>query len=152
MRVLGFIFGCLFCTVTAIADPLGSAFTYQGQLNVSGVPANGNYDLQFSLCTAATGATCANPPVTQPGIAVVAGLINTAIDFTDVPYTGVALWVELAIRPAGTGSYTTLIPRQSLTAAPYALFALHGNPGPQGPVGPQGPTGAIGGPSRRYNG
>ncbi len=147
MRTLGFTACLLFCVTTAIADPLGSAFTYQGQLSVSGVPANGDYDFQFSLCTAATGNTCASPPITKPGIGIVAGLINTPVDFTDVPYNGAALWVELAIRPAGTGSYTTLAPRQSLTAVPYALFALHGNPGPTGPTGPQGPiglTGAIG--------
>jgi hypothetical protein len=32
-----------------IAEPLGTAFTYQGQLNQSGSPANGLHDFQFSL-------------------------------------------------------------------------------------------------------
>jgi hypothetical protein len=144
VRVLSFVGIVLFCTATASADPLGSAFTYQGQLTASGVPANGAYDLQFSLCTAASGDTCANPPITQTNVAIVDGLLNTPVDFTDAPFAGDALWIEVAIRPAGTATYTTLAPRQSLTAAPYALFALHGNPGPQGPTGPQGPVGPTG--------
>lgn len=31
------------------AAPLGTAFTYQGQLTDRGNPANGNYDLQLTL-------------------------------------------------------------------------------------------------------
>ena len=34
--------------------PLGSAFTYQGQLADVGIPATGNYDFQFGLFDAPT--------------------------------------------------------------------------------------------------
>src|SRR5207247_1088441 len=45
-----------FITTIAQADPLGTAFTYQGRLNVSSVPANGSYDFIFTLYTnSATG-------------------------------------------------------------------------------------------------
>jgi len=33
----------------------GTAFTYQGRLNDSGIPANGSYDLTFSVWNAASG-------------------------------------------------------------------------------------------------
>src|SRR5829696_4895441 len=35
--------------------PAGNAFTYQGRLTQSGSPANGQFDLQFSLYDAAAG-------------------------------------------------------------------------------------------------
>ncbi|MFO1506564.1 MAG: hypothetical protein U1F23_05735 [Lysobacterales bacterium] len=44
------------CNVT-LAAPLGSEFTYQGQLTDAGVPADGSYDFEFALYTAASGGT-----------------------------------------------------------------------------------------------
>ena len=134
----------LLCSAAVLADTTGSAFTYQGQLTSSGSPANGDYDFEFALYTVATGGTAADT-ITLTGLPVSEGLINASLDFTDVPFTGQALWVEVRVRPSGSSSgYTTLSPRQALTAAPYALFALHGNQGPPGPIGPAGPTGAQG--------
>ena len=40
---------CLAPAAAALAVPLGSAFTYQGQLKESGQPASGLYDLQVCL-------------------------------------------------------------------------------------------------------
>ncbi len=125
------------------ADPLGTGFTYQGQLSDNGSPANGSYDFEFSLYTSATGGTAVDT-VDIPGLAVSGGLVNADLDFTAVPFDGTALWVEVSVRPAGGGTYTTLSPRQSLEATPYALYALSGNPGPAGPPGPQGPDGPAG--------
>lgn len=127
----------------ASADPLGSAFTYQGQLDQNGSPANGSYDLEFALYTASTGGTAIDT-VELDAQAVAGGLINAPLDFTDVPYDGQALWIEVGVRDAGGGAFTTLSPRQPITAAPYALYAASGNPGPQGPAGPPGPTGPPG--------
>jgi len=133
----------LFASV-ALADPVGPAFTYQGQLTDAGAPANGAYDFQFALFTSASGGSAVDT-VSVDDLAVSGGLINTTLDFTDAPYTGQALWVEVHVRPgASSSSYTTLAPRQALTAVPYALHALSGNPGPQGPAGPQGPIGLTG--------
>ena len=133
----------------AQAVPLGSAFTYQGQLSDAGQPANGNYDLRFALYDAATGGSAIDT-IDRPAVAIDGGLVETALDFTAVPFDGRALWVEVSLRASGGGGYTTLLPRQPLAAAPYALYALDGNPGPagppgaQGPAGPQGATGATG--------
>ena len=126
------------------AAPVGSDFTYQGQLSDAGVPANGNYDFEFALYTAASGGTAVDT-IDVDDLSVSAGLVNANLDFTAVPYDGQALWVEVRVRPgASNGSYTALAPRQALSAAPYALFALSGNEGPAGPAGPQGPTGPQG--------
>jgi hypothetical protein len=134
----------MLATGIALADPLGTAFTYQGQLTSGGSPANGNFDIRFALYISASGGTAVDT-VDVSGIAVSEGLVNASVDFTDVPFNGQALWVEVRVRPGGTtGAYTVLSPRQALTATPYALFALTGNQGPQGPVGPQGAMGAQG--------
>lgn len=128
----------------ALADPLGSGITYQGQLTDAGVPANGSYDFRFALFTSASDGSAVDTIVVDD-LAVSGGLVDAALDFTDAPYNGQALWVEVQVRPgSATGDYTTLVPRQALNAAPYALYALNGNSGPAGPAGPVGATGPVG--------
>ncbi|MBS0569202.1 MAG: hypothetical protein JSS28_01205 [Proteobacteria bacterium] len=139
----------MLCTLSigsALAAPLGSAFTYQGQLTFNGSPASGNFDFQFALYTVGSGGTSVDT-ITLTSQTVTAGLINASLDYTDVPFNGQALWIEVSVRPAGSGTYTVLSPRQPINATPYALFALAGNQGPQGPTGAagaQGPAGATG--------
>jgi len=101
---------------------LGSAFTYQGRLTDGGNPANGSYDFQFRLYDAAAGGSQVGSTVTKASVNVTEGLFTVSLDFGGV-FDGTALWLEIAVRPAGGGSYTTLSPRQALTAAPYALYA-----------------------------
>ncbi|HSE12515.1 MAG TPA: hypothetical protein VLB69_07765 [Rudaea sp.] len=126
------------------ADPLGAGITYQGQLTDGGMPANGSYDFQFALYTSADG-TGPVDAIEVADLAVSGGLVSATLDFTDVPYNGQALWVEVSVRAGNsTGAYTTLAPRQALNAAPYALFALNGNAGPPGPPGNDGAPGING--------
>ncbi|MFO1507583.1 MAG: hypothetical protein U1F23_11035 [Lysobacterales bacterium] len=147
MRVLSRLLACaLLATISATqADPLGTAFTYQGQLNDGGAPANGSYDLKFDLYTSASGGTAIDS-IELDAQNVGAGLVNASLDFTDAPYDGQALWIEVSVRSAGGGAFTTLSPRQPLNATPYALYALSGNPGPEGPPGPKARTGPGQGP------
>jgi hypothetical protein len=44
---------------TTLAEPAGTAFTYQGRLSDNDGPAGGTYDFEFRLYTAA-GALCVN--------------------------------------------------------------------------------------------
>ncbi|MEO7063104.1 MAG: hypothetical protein ABI082_04925 [Dokdonella sp.] len=104
----------------ASAQTLGSAITYQGMFANAGVPASGSYDFEFALYAAASGGSAVQT-VTKTGVIVNGGLINTLIDFGAATYDGQVKWVEVHVRPAGGGSYTTLNPRQALTAAPYAM-------------------------------
>ena len=144
MNRLSRVIACLLATTgPAFATPLGSAFTYQGNLNFNGAPANGSFDVSFSLFTVSSNGSPVDT-IEQDDVVVVGGLISTTLDFTDVPFDGQALWIEVSVRPSGTGTFTTLTPREPLSATPYALFALHGNPGPQGPPGATGATGPLG--------
>src|SRR5262249_44586290 len=53
------------------------------------------------------------------------GLFTAPLNFGANVITGQALWLEIGVRPAASqGAYTTLTPRQPLTAAPAALFAM----------------------------
>ena len=127
------------------STPQDTAFTYQGNLTASGHPANGNFDLTFSLFqspTAVTGESPVGTPITLTQFQVVNGTFTTDLDFPGV-FTGTQLYLEVKV---GTQALT---PRQSVNAVPVASFALTGNIGPMGPTGPTGATGIMGaiGPS-----
>jgi hypothetical protein len=115
--------------------PLGTGFTYQGQLKTASGPVNGICDLQFSLWDAAgsgsppTGGAQIGATHTLPAVTVTNGLftviLNTGSEFGGAAFTGEARWLQVAVRcPAGTGTYATLSPRQALTATPYALSLM----------------------------
>jgi autotransporter-associated beta strand protein len=108
-----------------------SAFTYQGRLDQNGRPASGFFDFRFELHSAATGSDSAAPAVTSSLVGVTNGLFTVALDFDVVPpvggaagFNGQDLWLEVAVRPAGDGTFASLHPRQPLTPAPTAVFAL----------------------------
>lgn len=104
------------------AEALGTAFTYQGQLFDSGNPAEGLYDLRFSLYDAAYAGNLIGT-VNQNDILVDNGIFIVQLDFGAV-FNGTAYWLEIGVRPgASSGAYTALAPRQPITAAPYALYA-----------------------------
>ncbi|MBL8878658.1 MAG: hypothetical protein JNG88_06010 [Phycisphaerales bacterium] len=106
--------------------PASAAFTYQGALQDNGSPASGTYDLTFKLYDALVAGAQIGATVTVNDIVVANGLITTQLDFGAAAFDGNARWVEIAVRPgASGGAYTTLTPRQALTVAPYALFALN---------------------------
>ena len=145
LLVLG---GLALTLTTARAGSLGTAFTYQGRLASSaGAPQTGTYDMRFELYDDASGGSQVG--ATQSlSVPVSRGLFTVTLDFGAV-FDGTALWLEVAVKAPADGSYTTLSPRQALTATPYALFALTpagpaGPTGPQGPAGPQGPVGPTG--------
>ena len=106
------------------AQSLGSAFTYQGQLKESGLPASGLYDFQACLFD---GLVAAAPLVCAPDSAdvpVAQGLFAVELDFGAAPFSGQQRYLELRARPgASSGTYTVLSPRQLLRATPEALRA-----------------------------
>jgi hypothetical protein len=106
------------------AGPVGTAFTYQGQLKESGSPANGTYDFKFALYDDPDFGSQVNGIVDIADQQVTNGLFTVQLDFGNV-YNGTALWLWVLVRPGdSSGAYTQLWPRQPLTATPYALYAL----------------------------
>lgn len=106
------------------ADPLGTGFTYQGELKYLGAPANGPFDFQFELFDADVVGNAVGDAVMLGGVNVVDGVFTVELDFTSMPFAGDQLWLEIGVKVAnGKGGYTGLMPRQKITAVPYALHA-----------------------------
>ena len=108
----------------AAATNFGSSFTYQGYLTQGDEAANGPFDFRFSLYGLDSGGTVVSPDVIIEDVDVVEGLFTVLLDFGQLAFDGDPRWLEIAVRPGNeTGDYTTLNPRQALTATPYALHA-----------------------------
>jgi hypothetical protein len=108
--------------VSAPAETLGTAFTYQGRLTDGGSPANGEYDFRFMLYDAASSGAQVGSAVMREDVTVTDGLFTVQLDFGSGAFTGEARYLEIGVRPGdSTGAYTDLSPRQPLTPAPYAL-------------------------------
>ncbi len=105
--------------------PLGAAFTYQGKLTDGGAPANGTYDFEFKLYDDLSGGIQVGNTVTQDDVTVTDGLFTAQLDFGSGAFQGESRYLKIGVRPgSSTGTYATLTPRQPLTAAPYASYAL----------------------------
>lgn len=101
----------------------GTVFTYQGRLNDGANPANGSYDLTFSLFNVSTGGGATSGPLTQNAIVVSNGLFTVALDFGAGVFNGASYWLEIGVRTNGASTFAMLAPRQPLTPVPYAIFA-----------------------------
>jgi hypothetical protein len=106
---------------TALAQ--GSAFTYQGRLNSSGVAANGAYDFRFRLASDPFANFYVGSTLLTNGVSVTDGLFTVPLDFGAGIFNGSNYWLEVSVRTNGAGAYITLAPPQPLTPAPYAIFA-----------------------------
>ena len=100
----------------------GTAFTYQGRLNDGPAPANGLYDLNFSVFSVTNGGSPLAGPLTNSAVTVSNGLFTTLLDFGAAAFPGEERWLEIQVRVA-PDAFTTLSPRQKITATPYALTA-----------------------------
>ena len=116
------------------AAPVGTAFTYQGSLRDGGAPAQGTYDLEFTLYDAASGGSPVLPAAVVEDVAVELGLFTVPLDFGAGAFRGDARWLAIGVRPgASTGAFAALSGRQELKPAPNALAApwngVHDKPG-----------------------
>jgi hypothetical protein len=117
-----FVGAWLICPSLQSAD---TAFHYQGTLATDGQPAEGVYDLSFTLQSAESGDAPLGASFLALAVAVTNGLVAVDVDFGPGLFNGDPRWLEIAIRPSnGPDDFVTLAPRQPLRAAPFALFAL----------------------------
>ncbi len=101
----------------------GTAFTYQGSLADDSGPATGTYDFQFTVFDAASDGNPVGAVTSLPGQAVANGLFTVTVDPGATVFTGLARWLEIAVRTNGAASFSTLAIRQPLTPTPYAIHA-----------------------------
>lgn len=114
---------CAGLAATAASAPVTDEFTYQGELMTAGTPASGPHDFRFRLYDAQVGGAQIGAQILRTAN-VTNGRFTTSLQFPGA-FTGTALWLEIDARPSGGGAYTTLGPRQALTAAPNAAYAIN---------------------------
>lgn len=98
--------------------PAGTEFTYQGQLTEDDQPANGFYDMSFSLWTAESGGSQLAFSLPANNVEVVNGVFSVELDFTPGAFNTdehIRRWIEIEV------DGTTLTPRQPLTGTPFAI-------------------------------
>ncbi len=114
--------------LTTFGEP--TSFTYQGQLKQQGWPLADLVDMRFTLFTSeAAEASVAGPIVFDglafPAIQVTNGLFSVELDFGAEAFQQGGQWLQVEVRaphdPNDLDAYTTLTPRQHITAAPFAL-------------------------------
>jgi len=111
--------------------PVGTGFSYQGELLDNGAPANGNYDIVFEPYTVETGGS--GIPLTFDSffdVPVVNGLFTLdSVDLGDVIYQDShAIWLQISVRKSSSGNnYTFLSPRQRIKSVPYAVQTEYAN-------------------------
>lgn len=125
---------CVACTCMAIfcghLAAQSTAFTYQGQLKDGGNPANGNYDLSFTLHSVASGSAPVGSTVYVDDKAVANGLFTAEVDFNfgAISFNGADRWLEIGVRAGSISNsvrtgYTALTPRQKVMPTPYAFMS-----------------------------
>src|SRR5262249_47754389 len=90
------------------------------------VPANAAYDMQFKAFDAPINGNQFGSTLTIAGVQVTNGIFSLTLDFGDATFRGQDVFLEIAVRPAGSANpYTVLTPRQQVTSAPYAIQSLN---------------------------
>lgn len=128
------IFRLLGCGLLLASLPGGHAvaqmdpeFTYQGQLQEDGLPANGTYDLRFILYDSEAGGSQVGSIEEIGDVSVTDGLFQVELNFGASAFVGQPRWLEIGVRDAAsTGSYSTLSNRQPIKPAPYTIGLLPG--------------------------
>lgn len=115
----------LVCLLAAAAVSQTTEFSYQGRLsNPPGTPANGLFDFQFTVFDAISGGS-AIVGQQRLNVTAVNGVFNVSLDFGAGAFPGPNRYLEIAVRPTGSGAFTTLSPRQPILSAPYAIKSLN---------------------------
>ena len=102
---------------------VGTVFTYQGLLRDGSGPVNATCDLQFKLWDAASGGAQVGDTILLEDVLLADGLFTAWLDFGVAAFRGQARYLEVAAS-CPVGSAFVPLPRQELTASPYALWAL----------------------------
>ena len=117
-------------------EPQLPDFVYQGRLVRDGITVDGTFDMRFTLWDAQTGGSMVGDPIVEDDYPIVDGIFSISLAFPGA-FDGAQRWLEVSVDGV-------VLPRQAVSTAPVAQYALTGTPGPAGPQGPVGPAGAAG--------
>ncbi len=122
-HTLAMLAALLLCGASPAAR--AQSFTFQGQLSTATGPATTAHDLEFRVYSAAEGGSQIGTATTAFAVTPVDGVFTVTVSPGNAVFTGPDRWLEISLRPAGSGAFTTLAPRQKITAAPYAARSLN---------------------------
>ena len=126
-KIMMTLFAVVLCFgPVGLADPLGTAFTYQGRLIDSNNAADGLYDFQFKLYDANIAGNKLGVDVNKPEADVIDGYFTVELDFGSSVFDGNAVWLQIGVRQGNfsdPNAYNILSPRQLVTPTPYAIKA-----------------------------
>ena len=111
---------CIIFLLATLGTPVISqamSFTYQGQLRQSGEPFTGMADLEFRLYDQLTSGSQIGSTQSLNAVPVEDGLFKVELDFGSTAFDGSDRYLEVTVDGA------PLIPRQKVSATPYALLA-----------------------------
>ena len=120
--------GGLIACATSVGEalPMGTAFTYQGQLMDANYPAEGLYDFEFRLYDSndpCTGVQLGET-IGVPDLDVIGGYFVVELDFGNDIFDGKAVWLETRIMHSPLVSEPAAMrPLIEMTPVPYALHA-----------------------------
>lgn len=95
-------------------------FSYQGFLSDTSASANGNFDFEFRLYSAAAGGV-PQSTIQRLNVPVTNGVFSVTLDFGAAAFPGADRFLEIAVKPSGGGGATTLAPRQKIGRTPYSI-------------------------------
>ncbi|CAG0977523.1 hypothetical protein PHYC_01584 [Phycisphaerales bacterium] len=111
-----------------LASPLNPAFTYQGVLKENEAPVVGPRDFTVSLWNHPTSPNTDNrvgTPIYLNSVDVSNGLFALPLNFGSDAFNGEERFMEIQVANSGQGPGGTVLgPRQRLTVAPHAAYAL----------------------------
>lgn len=108
-----------------LAEPFGTAFTYQGRLQHQGSAAHGEFDFVFALFDSELAVVEITSPVELENVVVTEGRFTVELDFGMVIQAADEFWLEIGVRPGSSlENHTLLSPRQYLYPSPRSVFAL----------------------------
>lgn len=112
-----------------MAQALGTAFTYQGEIREGGELINGIVDLRFRAFSTATGPGQVGSTLCLDDVTVADGRFTVSLDF-GAAFAGLERYLEVDVRTdTGLGcsnatGFEVLAGRQRIAPAPQALYAL----------------------------
>lgn len=108
------------CGIAGAQTFIGSAFTYQGKLDVAGEPANGLYSFQFGLYDAYDAGNQLGTTVSRI-CTITSGSLTTSVDFGAGLFDGNKRWVQVCVNSGG--SWIALTPRAEILPVPHVGYA-----------------------------
>lgn len=101
-----------------------TGFIYQGKLMDNATFPTGDYDLEVTLWDSLANGSQVGATQTFASVPVRSGIFSVDLDF-GLQFDGNPRFLQIAVRPAGGGTYTTLAPRQTITPTPYSIRSLN---------------------------